>query len=98
MKIFRGLGEVPAGYGPSVAAIGNFDGVHCGHRAILTDVCRRASAAEAKAVVVTFDPHPLRILRPAEAPLLLTPMPQRLALLAETGVDAALVLPFTAAI
>ncbi len=95
MQVFRGLDAIPAAWGPSVAAIGNFDGVHCGHRAILADVCARARAAGARAAVVTFDPHPLRVLRPAEAPPLLTPMPERLALLAETGVDAALVLPFT---
>ncbi len=97
MEVFRGLGAVPAGYGPSVVAIGNFDGVHRGHRAILQDVRNRARGSDARAVVVTFDPHPLRILRPAEAPLLLTPMPQRLQLLAGTGVDATLVLSFTEA-
>ncbi len=79
----------------SIVAIGNFDGVHLGHRAILTDVLARAREAAAQAVVVTFDPHPLRVLRPAEAPPLLTPMPERLRLLAETGVDQAVVLPFT---
>ena len=81
--------------GRSVIAIGNFDGVHCGHRAILEQVRERARAANARSVVVTFDPHPLRVLRPADAPLLITPLAQRLPLLADAGVDGALVLPFT---
>ena len=97
MQLFRALGEVPGDWGRSVIAIGNFDGVHRGHRAILDDVCRRAGELHARAVVVTFDPHPLRVLRPAEAPPLITPIEQRLALLAETGVDATLLLPFTEA-
>ncbi len=95
MLVFRALEAVPAQFGPSVVAIGNFDGVHCGHRAILRDVCRRASSAGARSVVVTFDPHPLHVLRPSDAPSLITPMAQRLDLLAGTGVDATLVLPFT---
>lgn len=95
MLVFRALDEVPPDWGRSVIAIGNFDGVHRGHRAILGDVIRRAEAEEARSVAVTFDPHPLRVLRPADAPPLITPLPQRLALLGETGVDATLVLPFT---
>ncbi|RRA47483.1 bifunctional riboflavin kinase/FMN adenylyltransferase [Acidipila sp. EB88] len=103
MLVSYGLDQVSAALNPghagrpSVVAIGNFDGVHCGHKAILSDVCARAKAQNARAVVITFDPHPLRVLRPADAPPLLTPLPQRLALLAETGVDATLVLPFTPA-
>ncbi len=79
----------------SVIAIGNFDGVHCGHRAILAEVRDRARALGARSIVVTFDPHPLRVLRPAEAPLLITPLEERLRLLADTGVDAVVVLGFT---
>ncbi len=97
MEIFRSLDAVPASWGPSVVAIGNFDGVHCGHRAILNTVCRQAREAGARSVVVTFDPHPVHVLRPDEAPPLITPLPQRLALLDGTGVDAALLLPFTEA-
>lgn len=98
MKIYRSLAEIPAGFGPSVVAIGNFDGMHCGHRAVLADVCARAHALHAQPIVVTFDPHPLRFLRPADAPALITPLPQRLQLLAGTGVAATLVLPFTQAL
>ncbi len=92
MEIFEGL---PPAAGRSIVAIGNFDGVHLGHRAILAEVCRRAREAGAKSVVVTFDPHPLRVLRPSEAPPLLTPIPERLRLLGTTGVNQVVVLPFT---
>ncbi len=95
MQVFRSLEEVPQNFGPSVVGVGNFDGVHCGHRAILADVRRRAREAQASSVVVTFDPHPARLLHPESAPPLITPMPQRLELLAQTGIDAVLVLPFT---
>ena len=98
MQVFRSLGDVPPGFGPSVIAIGNFDGVHRGHLSILRDVCERARARGAAAVAITFDPHPLRVLRPEYAPKLITPLEQRLSLLvgsAGRGLDAALVLPFT---
>jgi riboflavin kinase / FMN adenylyltransferase len=96
--IYRSLEEIPAGFGPSVAAIGNFDGVHLGHQQILTAVVAEARARQACAVAVTFDPHPEQVLRPDKAPLLLTPMEERLRLLALTGVDAVIVLPFNEAL
>jgi len=95
MQVFRSLDEIPAALGPTVAAIGNFDGVHRGHQAIIADVRARAAALQAASVAVTFDPHPVRLLRPEDAPRLITPLPQRLDLLAATGLDATLVLPFT---
>lgn len=95
MQIFRSLAEIPSHAGPSVVAIGNFDGLHRGHQEILAEVRRRAQEQGAFSVAVTFDPHPVRVLRPEMAPKLITPMPQRLELLARTGVDATLVLPFT---
>jgi riboflavin kinase/FMN adenylyltransferase len=98
MQVFRSLAEVPAGFGPTVAAVGNFDGVHRGHREILSGVIGEARATGAKAVAVTFDPHPERFLRPDKAPRLITPTAERLRLLAETGIDAALVLKFDAAL
>ncbi|ACO34207.1 MULTISPECIES: bifunctional riboflavin kinase/FMN adenylyltransferase [Acidobacterium] len=95
MQVFRSLDEIPAALGPTVAAIGNFDGVHRGHQAIIADVRARAAALQAASVAVTFDPHPVRLLRPEAAPRLITPLPERLDLLAATGLDATLVLPFT---
>ena len=81
-----------------MAAIGNFDGVHLGHREILSAVVEEARGSGARAVAITFDPHPEQFLRPEQAPQLLTPMPERLRLLAETGIDAVVVLPFDAAL
>ncbi len=98
IPVYRTLEEIPLGFGPSVAAIGNFDGVHLGHQRILAAVAAEARERDARAVAVTFDPHPDRFLRPDRAPLLLTPMEERSRLLAETGVDAIVVLRFDAAL
>ncbi len=95
MMIFRSLEEIPENFGPSVVSVGNFDGVHCGHREVLKDMVDHARGNGIKAVAVTFDPHPLRILRPDVAPRLITPPQQQEALLAQTGLDALLVIPFT---
>jgi riboflavin kinase/FMN adenylyltransferase len=95
MQVFRALDQVPANYGPTVIAIGNFDGVHCGHRWIIEHARNHARSLGAKCIAVTFDPHPVRVLRPEAAPRLITTMPERLRLLAETGLDATVVLPFT---
>jgi riboflavin kinase/FMN adenylyltransferase len=81
-----------------VAAIGNFDGVHLGHRRILSAVAEEARLAGARAVAITFDPHPEQYLRPRQAPKLLTPMAERLRLLAGTGIDAVALFPFDAAL
>jgi riboflavin kinase/FMN adenylyltransferase len=96
VPVYRSLAEIPAGFGPSVAAIGNFDGVHLGHQEILSSVVAEARVLGVRSVVITFDPHPERFLRPARAPRLLTPMPERLKLLAATGIGAIVVLPFNA--
>jgi riboflavin kinase/FMN adenylyltransferase len=96
--VFRSLAEIPAGFGPTVAAIGNFDGVHLGHREILSAVVREARGGGARAVAITFNPHPEQFLRPARAPLLLTPIAERVRLLESTGLDAILVLAFDSAL
>src|SRR5437588_1342437 len=95
MKIFRSLEEVPADFGPAIVSVGNFDGVHCGHQHVLSEVVRRARETGSKAMAVTFEPHPLRILRPDVVPQLITPLAKKEALLAETGLDALLEIPFT---
>lgn len=79
---------------PAVVTIGNFDGCHLGHQKILRDVAERARHANALAAVLTFFPHPARVLRPAEAPALLETLDQRLAAMDSCGIDAALVMPF----
>lgn len=95
MQVFRSLDEVPAQLGPTVVSVGNFDGVHRAHQQVVSHMAERAHAIGGQAVVVTFEPHPFRILRPDVAPKLLTPLPLKLKLLERTKVDAALVLPFT---
>jgi riboflavin kinase/FMN adenylyltransferase len=95
MQVFRELEEVPQQMGPTVVSVGNFDGVHVAHQAVVRHMAERAHAIGGKAVAVTFEPHPLRILRPDVAPKLLTPLNIKLQLLEQTGVDAVLVLPFS---
>jgi riboflavin kinase/FMN adenylyltransferase len=95
MKIFRSLEEVPADFGPTIVSVGNFDGIHCGHQHVLREMVRRARESRASSVVVTFEPHPFRILRPDVTPRLITPLAKKEALLAETGLDALLEVPFT---
>ncbi len=98
VPVYRSLAEIPADFGPTVAAIGNFDGVHLGHREILSGAIQEARERGARALAITFDPHPEQFLRPEVAPKLLTPIPERLRLLMATGVDAVLVLAFDAAL
>ena len=95
MQRWNDLADVPQGWGPSVVTLGNFDGVHTGHRAVLGRTVEAARAAGARAVAVTFDPHPLQVLRPERAPQLITGLQQRLTLIEATDMDAALVLAFT---
>ncbi len=94
MLVFHKLEDVPAGFGPSLVSVGNFDGVHRAHAHVLGEIVRRAPQREAKAVAVIFEPHPARILRPDSGLKLLTPLPEKLRLLGATGVDAVLILPF----
>ncbi|MGD0901456.1 MAG: riboflavin biosynthesis protein RibF [Terracidiphilus sp.] len=98
IPIYRSIAEIPAGFGPSAAVIGNFDGVHLGHREILSAVAEEARERGLRSIAVTFDPHPEQFLRPAQAPRLLTPAEERLRLLASTGIDGVVVLRFDAAL
>jgi riboflavin kinase/FMN adenylyltransferase len=93
--VYHDLPPGTASFSRTVVTIGNFDGVHLGHRAILGRVQQRARELEAQAVAVTFDPHPLKVLRPGmHLPLLTTPA-QKLQLLNASGLEAVVVLPFT---
>ena len=98
IPVYRTLDEIPARFGPSIASIGNFDGVHLGHQQILRAVVAEARGRDARAIAVSFDPHPEQVLRPHKAPRLLTPMEERTRLLAGTGIDAVVVLPFDEAL
>jgi riboflavin kinase / FMN adenylyltransferase len=95
MRTFRHLDDVPRDFGPAIVSVGNFDGVHRAHRHVIDEIVRRAKAGNAQSVVVTFEPHPSRILRPDHNLKLLTPAPEKLRLLEATGIDAVLLLPFT---
>jgi riboflavin kinase/FMN adenylyltransferase len=94
MRVARSLAEL-TNITPSVVTIGNFDGVHCGHRMVIASVLDRAKALNAQSVAVTFDPHPAHVLRTDSRLPLITPLAEKLDLLAATGLDLTLVLPFT---
>ncbi|WP_374313162.1 bifunctional riboflavin kinase/FAD synthetase [Microbacterium sp.] len=94
MIVFRDPAEVPEGFGPSVVAIGKFDGVHSGHRAVIDRARVDAEAEGARVVAVTFDRNPLALLRPDICPDSLVGVQQKLDLLAQSGVDATLLLTF----
>ncbi|MEI2268880.1 bifunctional riboflavin kinase/FAD synthetase [Microbacterium sp. No. 7] len=98
MIVFRDPAEIPAGFGPSVVAIGKFDGVHSGHRAVIDRARVTATDAGARVVAVTFDRNPLSLLRPELCPEALVSVDQKIALLRDAGVDAVLVLRFDEAL
>lgn len=98
MIVFRDPSEVPADFGPSVVAIGKFDGVHVGHRAIIERMRVDAAAVGAKTVAVTFDRNPLEILRPELCPENVVATDRKVQLLAELDLDATLVLTFDRAL
>ncbi len=98
MRIVRGLESYPPDGAPSVVALGVFDGVHLAHRAILGAAVSRARELGVQALACTFDPHPLEVLQPDRTPLPLTTIPERLDLMAETGLDGAVVIAFTSAL
>ncbi len=95
MRIIRGLPSVRPERRPSAVALGVFDGVHVGHRAILGAAVAHARATGASALVCTFEPHPLEVLQPDRAPQAITTLEERLDLIAGCGVDGTVVLTFT---
>ncbi|MES1205673.1 MAG: bifunctional riboflavin kinase/FAD synthetase [Pseudomonadota bacterium] len=99
MLVVRGRKNVTAALGRPLArpavAIGNFDGFHRGHQALITTARRLAATTAGDVVALTFDPHPARLLAPALAPPLILSLERRLELLGEAGVDVAVVEPFT---
>jgi riboflavin kinase / FMN adenylyltransferase len=94
MQVFHKLEDVRADFGPTLVSVGNFDGVHRAHAHVLQEIVTRARQQGARAVAVTFEPHPARILRPDSGLKLITPTAEKLRLLETTGVDAVLLLPF----
>ena len=94
MSVWHRIEDVPADLGRTVVTIGNFDGVHRGHQRVLAEA-RRVAGTDGTLVAVTFDPHPMAVLRPEHAPTMLTDLATRCALLADAGADHVLVLPFS---
>jgi len=95
MLVWRSLAEVPSSLGPSVVTVGNFDGVHRGHQAVLERMVADARLRGQVAVAVTFDPHPKAVHDPAHQPELVTGLVDRLERLAATGLDGTLVVEYT---
>jgi riboflavin kinase/FMN adenylyltransferase len=95
MKILRSIEELSTIPGPSHVAIGVFDGIHLGHQAVIKCALENARQQNGRTIVVTFHPHPVRILRPEKAPRLLTSTPHKIDLIQKLGVDAVLVLDFS---
>ena len=93
--IWRNLNELPADFGPAAVTIGNFDGVHAGHRKIMQRLVELAQEHAWTSTVLTFEPHPMVLVAPTRAPKLITTLDQRCALMEEIGVENILILPFT---
>ncbi len=95
MKVYRSLEEVPADFGPCALTIGNFDGVHYGHRRILRSLKQLSEANGWKPSVLTFHPHPTTIVAPQRSPQLMTTPERRAELMRDEGIEQVLILPFT---
>jgi riboflavin kinase/FMN adenylyltransferase len=95
MHVFHKLEEIPEDFRPTILSVGNFDGVHRAHQHVIGEIVRTAKERKIQAMAVTFEPHAVRILRPDSDLKLLTPSPEKLRLLAATGLDAVMFLPFT---
>lgn len=94
MNIIESLALVPADFGPSVVTLGNFDGVHLGHRALFRRLIEVAGKDRIQSVVCTFHPHPLKVINPQQAPLLLNTREERRRLISASHVDCLIEIPF----
>jgi len=96
MKVIRDLDTISEDLTGAIVTIGNFDGVHLGHREIFRKIVREAKKTHKKSLVITFDPHPQKIIHPERRPFfLLTPLQEKLDLIASCGVDAVILIPFS---
>jgi riboflavin kinase/FMN adenylyltransferase len=94
MNIIRSLTEIKEPFNKSIITLGNFDGVHLGHRAIFRSVVQRARSENGVSVVCTFEPHPLKVLAPDRAPRLINTRDEKERLIAASDVDVLLQIPF----
>ncbi len=95
VRIFRSLDEVPRDFGPCATTIGNFDGVHVGHQALMRRISSMSPERGWKAAVLTFNPHPARIVAPDRAPKMIMTLDQRAKVMGDLGIEEVLILPFT---
>ncbi|WP_084058643.1 bifunctional riboflavin kinase/FAD synthetase [Desulfacinum hydrothermale] len=95
MKVYRDIASIEKPFRNPVITIGNFDGVHRGHRALFQRVIGWARKLKGESVVMTFDPHPLQVLRPGNGPNFITPYARKLELMEQEGIDVAIVVPFS---
>jgi riboflavin kinase/FMN adenylyltransferase len=98
VQLWRSLDDVPEDLERTAVVIGNFDGVHLGHQHVVREARTAADAEGLRVVAVTFDPHPMAVLRPEHAPVAITDVETRARLLQEAGVDDVLALPFDRAV
>ncbi|WP_132993601.1 bifunctional riboflavin kinase/FAD synthetase [Gordonia zhaorongruii] len=98
MLRWRGLDDVPAGWGRCVVTIGVFDGIHRGHAQLVTAATRAAAERGVPSVLMTFDPHPSEVVRPGSHPPQLSTLRRRADLAEEMGIDVFCVIPFTATV
>ena len=95
MEVGRTVADLRDKFGCCVATIGNFDGVHLGHREIISRVKARAKELNCPSLLITFDPHPSSVLYPGRGPTLLSTLEKKISLIKECGMDAVLVIEFT---
>src|SRR5437879_9811208 len=95
MRVVRHLAQQPRGLGRAVLTLGNFDGTHLGHQAIVRDAIARARELGARAVALTFEPHPVAVLAPERAPLMVQALHDRLESLRALGIDVTVLQRFT---
>src|SRR5579863_7755780 len=94
-RVWRSLTDVPANFGPCATTVGNFDGVHLGHQAFMRQVAALARERGWKAAVLTFNPHPAKVVAPDRAPKIIMTLDQRAEVMGALGIDEVLMLPFT---
>lgn len=94
MQLFESL-DLPGKFRNPVLTIGNYDGIHLGHKTIIEIVKRKAAEIDGTSMLMTFNPHPLQVLRPEKAPHWITPVQEKVALIEQTGIDVLLIVPFT---
>jgi riboflavin kinase/FMN adenylyltransferase len=95
MELIEGIEKVKHPYKNAVVTIGNFDGVHKGHQALINEIIKKAAAIDGTAVALTFEPHPIRVLKKINHPPLITRYDQKVELLSQSGLDVLICIPFT---